>query len=192
MSPVALLFATAVAVGNSAGEAGSAAMPRVAVETSKGTIVLELDPEHAPKTVENFLAYVDSGFFEGTIFHRVIPGFMVQGGGFDAEMRQKPTRNPIPNEADNGLKNLRGTIAMARTGDPHSATAQFFVNTVDNRPLDHRSKDSQGWGYTVFGRVVEGLDVVDAISAVATTTKSPFADVPVEAVTIVKVTRVAS
>jgi len=192
MSPVALLFATAVTLGDSGAGSAPAPAPRVALETSKGAIVLELDAEHAPRTVENFLAYVDAGFYDGTIFHRVIAGFMIQGGGFDAGMSQKKTRAPIANEADNGLKNRRGTIAMARTGDPHSATAQFFVNSVDNRPLDHTSKDARGWGYTVFGKVVEGMDVVDAISSVATTTKPPFADVPVETVTILKATRVAA
>ncbi|HSM12657.1 MAG TPA: peptidylprolyl isomerase [Thermoanaerobaculia bacterium] len=175
----------------SSGEGGQAAAPtRVALETSKGTIVVELDSERAPKSVANFLAYVDAGFYDGTIFHRVIDGFMIQGGGFDAEMRQKPTREPVQNEADNGLRNDRGTIAMARTNDPHSATAQFFVNTVDNRALDHRSKDVRGWGYAVFGKVVEGMDVVDAIAKVRTTTRPPFADVPAETVTIVKASRV--
>ncbi|HMA47105.1 MAG TPA: peptidylprolyl isomerase, partial [Frankiaceae bacterium] len=161
---------------------------RVALETSKGRIVLELDAAHAPKTVENFLAYVRAGHYDGTVFHRVIDGFMIQGGGFTADMVQKPTRAPIANEADNGLKNKRGTVAMARTGDPHSATAQFFVNTVDNAFLDFRSKDAQGWGYTVFGKVVEGLEVVDAIVKVRTTSKGPFQDVPAEPVVIRKAT----
>lgn len=191
MSPVALLFAAAVVAGDPA--TGSAAeapkLPRVALETSKGKIVLELDAARAPKSVENFLAYVDAGHYDGTVFHRVIDGFMVQGGGFTAEMTQKPTRPPVENEADNGLKNKRGTVAMARTMDPHSASAQFFVNTVDNDFLDHRSKDARGWGYAVFGRVVEGMEVVDAITKVATANRGPFENVPVEPVMIQKATR---
>jgi len=188
MSPVALLFVAAVAGSGGSGEAGTPASPRVALETSKGRIVLELDAAHAPKTVENFLAYVRAGHYDGTIFHRVIDGFMVQGGGFTAEMQQKPTRPPVANEADNGLKNLRGTVAMARTMDPHSASAQFFVNTVDNSFLDHTAKSPQGWGYAVFGRVVEGMEVVDAIAKVATATRSRMENVPVEPVVIRKAT----
>jgi len=188
MSPVALIVAAAVVTGDPSGGSSTAAGTRVALETSKGTIVLELDAERAPKTVENFLGYVRSGHYDGTIFHRVISGFMIQGGGFDADMHQKSTREPIQNEADNGLKNMRGTIAMARTNDPNSATAQFFINTVDNGPLDHRSKDVRGWGYAVFGQVVEGMDVVDAIAAVATTRKGPYSDVPAEPVTILHAT----
>lgn len=188
MSPVALLFVAAVAGSGGSGEAGTPASPRVALETSKGRIVLELDAARAPKTVENFLAYVRAGHYDGTIFHRVIDGFMVQGGGFTAEMQQKPTRPPVGNEADNGLKNLRGTVAMARTMDPHSASAQFFVNTVDNSFLDHTSKSPQGWGYAVFGKVVEGMEVVDAIAKVATATRSRMENVPVEPVVIQKAT----
>ena len=156
--------------------------PRVTLETSKGSIVLELDPANAPLSTENFLAYVDAGFYEGTIFHRVIRGFMVQGGGFTADMGKKPTQAPILNEAKNGLKNARGTIAMARTGDPHSATAQFYINTVDNKALDYPSQD--GWGYAVFGKVVEGMETVDAIEGVATGRSSGMGDVPLEAVVI--------
>lgn len=188
MSPAALLFAAAVFAGDQGAAAPAAKAPRVALDTSKGTIVLELDAAHAPKTVENFLAYVRAGHYDGTVFHRVIDGFMIQGGGFTTGMVQKPTRPPVANEADNGLKNKRGTVAMARTGDPHSATAQFFVNTVDNAFLDFRSKDNQGWGYTVFGKVVEGLGVVDAIAKVKTATQGPFQDVPVEPVVIRKAT----
>ena len=188
MSPVALLFVAAVAGSGGSGEAGTPASPRVALETSKGRIVLELDAARAPKTVENFLAYVRAGHYDGTIFHRVIDGFMVQGGGFTAEMQQKPTRPPVPNEADNGLKNLRGTVAMARTNDPHSASAQFFVNHVDNSFLDHTAKDLRGWGYAVFGKVVEGMEVVDAIAKVATATRSRMENVPVEPVVIQKAT----
>lgn len=142
--------------------------PMVALETNQGRIVLELDAEKAPKTVENFLQYVEAGFYDGTLFHRVIPSFMIQGGGFDAHQRQKPTRAAIQNEADNGLANSRGTIAMARTGDPHSATAQFFINLKDNGFLNHSGKTAQGWGYTVFGRVTEGMDVVDKIARTPT------------------------
>jgi cyclophilin family peptidyl-prolyl cis-trans isomerase len=163
--------------------------PRVTITTSLGAIVLELDPAKAPKTVENFLAYVDAGFYDGTIFHRVIPGFMIQGGGHTGDMMRKTTREPIQNESKNGLSNLRGTIAMARTSDPHSATSQFFINSVDNSGGLDAGKTPDGWGYTVFGKVVEGLDVVDAISKVATTTKSGNRDVPVEAVVIQSVKR---
>jgi peptidyl-prolyl cis-trans isomerase B (cyclophilin B) len=185
---MAVLLAAALVAGEggTAGKSGGEGGSRVALETSKGRIVIELDGKRAPKSAANFLAYVRAGHYDGTIFHRVIRGFMVQGGGFDAEMRQKPTSPPVENEADNGLKNERGTVAMARTNDPHSATAQFFVNTVDNRPLDFRSKSAQGWGYAVFGRVVEGMEVVDAIEGVRTTSHGPFRDVPAETVTITK------
>jgi peptidyl-prolyl cis-trans isomerase B (cyclophilin B) len=165
-----------------------AVSPRVKLETSMGVIVLELAPHRAPKTVDNFLQYVNDGFYDGTIFHRVIKGFMIQGGGLTKVMETKPTRAPIPNEADNGLKNRRGSIAMARTGDPNSATAQFFINTVDNRPLDFRDKTVQGWGYCVFGRVVQGMDVVDAIEAVETGRRAGYQDVPQETVVIQKAT----
>ncbi|MBW7898050.1 Peptidyl-prolyl cis-trans isomerase cyp18 [Candidatus Brocadiaceae bacterium B188] len=151
---------------------------RVRLETNKGTIVLDLDQKAAPKTVANFLCYVSNGFYNDTIFHRVIKDFMIQGGGFTSDMHQKSTQAPIENEADNGLSNLRGTIAMARTMDPHSATAQFFINTADNTFLDHKGKNSQGWGYCVFGKVVEGMNVVDAIENLPTITKSGFEDVP--------------
>ena len=164
------------------------ANPRVALETTKGKIVIELDAAAAPISVKNFLGYVEAEFYDGTIFHRVIPNFMVQGGGFTADMNQKSTNDPIENEADNGLKNDRGTIAMARTMNPHSATAQFFINTVDNGPLNHTGKNMQGWGYTVFGKVVEGMDVVDAIEGVATTNKGPHQNVPAETVVIEKAT----
>ena len=160
--------------------------PRVRMETNRGVIVLELDQKAAPKTVENFLQYVQDGFYDGTIFHRVIKKFMVQGGGFTQDMRQKPTQEPIANEAGNGLKNLRGTVAMARTSDPHSATAQFFINTVDNGFLDNKGKTSDTWGYCVFGKVVEGMNNVDVIENLATTTKSGFRDVPTSTVIIEK------
>jgi len=162
----------------------------VEMTTSKGTLRIELDDAKAPATVENFLAYVRKGHYDNTIFHRVIPGFMVQGGGFEPGMKQKPTGKPIKNEADNGLKNTAGTIAMARTGDPHSATAQFFINTVDNPFLDHRDKSTQGWGYTVFGRVTSGMDVVKKIEAVPTGNRGMHQNVPREDVVIQKIERV--
>lgn len=162
--------------------------PEVTLETTKGKIVIQLYPQEAPVTVNNFLEYVKSGHYDGTIFHRVIQGFMIQGGGFTPDMSQKSVNDPIKNEADNGLKNERGTIAMARTQNPHSATAQFFINTIDNHFLDYKSKDSSGWGYAVFGKVVDGMDVVDSISKVKTGTKGPYSDVPVEAVVILKAT----
>ena len=163
---------------------------RVLLSTTNGDITVELDQEKAPVTCENFLAYVASGHYDGTVFHRVIPGFMIQGGGFTADMRQKPTSSPINNEADNGLKNDRGTLAMARTSDPHSATSQFFINLTDNDFLDHKAKSPQGWGYAVFGRVVEGLEVVDAIAQVQTGTSGPHSDVPEEPVVIDRISLV--
>lgn len=164
--------------------------PVVDVTTNLGTFTIQLDPAKAPKSVENFLAYVDANHYDNTIFHRVIPTFMVQGGGYDQMYEKKPTRAPIQNEADNGLKNTRGTVAMARTGDPHSATAQFFVNVVDNAFLDHKAKDGQGWGYAVFGRVIAGMDVVDKIKGVKTGANGPFTkDAPDELVVIQRVRR---
>ncbi len=164
--------------------------PKVILNTSKGQIVLVLYADKAPETVKNFLAYVDAKYYDGTIFHRVIPNFMIQGGGFTADMKRKTTRPPIQNEADKGIKNDRGTIAMARTGDPHSATAQFFINSKDNGFLNHKSKSMQGWGYAAFGKVVEGMKIVDAISAVKTTRRGPYSDVPVEAIVIKSAARV--
>jgi peptidyl-prolyl cis-trans isomerase B (cyclophilin B) len=158
----------------------------IILQTNYGDITLELDVENTPKTAENFMNYVKSGFYDGTLFHRVINGFMVQGGGFDQQMQEKKGQAAIENEADKGQKNKRGTIAMARTSDPHSATAQFFINVTDNSFLDHTSKNVNGWGYCVFGRVVEGMDVVDKIKVVATTTRSGHQDVPVETVVIEK------
>lgn len=161
--------------------------PKVRLDTTLGPITLELDEQKAPKTVENFLQYTRQGFYNGTIFHRVINDFMIQGGGFTADFQQKPTRAPIPNEADNGLKNLRGTVAMARTSDPGSATAQFFINVKDNAALDYKSATPQGWGYAVFGKVIEGMDTVDKIRKVATGSGGPggrFADVPTKPVLI--------
>ncbi|NMG44645.1 peptidyl-prolyl cis-trans isomerase [Aromatoleum toluvorans] len=156
----------------------------VKLHTNLGTITLELDADKAPETVKNFLEYVSAGHYDNTIFHRVIKNFMIQGGGFEPGMTQKPTREPIKNEADNGLKNLTGTIAMARTQAPHSATAQFFINVVDNDFLNFRSPDIQGWGYCVFGRVTEGMDVVNNIRAVRTGSSGFHQDVPVEDVVI--------
>lgn len=156
----------------------------VTLETNYGTIKLELDFDKAPKTAANFKQYVEEGFYNGTIFHRVIDGFMVQGGGMTEDMKEKTTREPIENEADNGLSNTIGTVAMARTMDPHSATAQFFINIKDNDFLNHTGKNSQGWGYCVFGKVVDGMDVVDKIKAVATGNKGHHQDVPNDAVII--------
>jgi peptidyl-prolyl cis-trans isomerase B (cyclophilin B) len=163
-------------------------MTTVTLETSHGNIVIELNDEKAPETVKNFLNYVNDGFYDGTIFHRVIPNFMVQGGGFMPGMVQKSVEDPIKNEADNGLENDRGTIAMARTNDPHSATAQFFINHNDNSFLNHTAPSGAGWGYCVFGQVSDGMDAVDAIAAVSTGNDSGHADVPVETVTINKAT----
>ncbi|HMM77218.1 MAG TPA: peptidylprolyl isomerase [Gammaproteobacteria bacterium] len=157
---------------------------RVALDTNKGTIELELFDDQAPATVANFVQYVKDGFYDGTIFHRVIDNFMIQGGGFDASLRQKPTRAPIQNEAGNGAKNALGSIAMARTNDPHSATAQFFINVKNNDFLDHRNQTMQGWGYCVFGQVTAGMDVVEAIKSVPTRNAGGMQDVPAETVEI--------
>lgn len=164
----------------------TARLPRVRLATSQGDVVLELDPSKAPKTVENFLKYVEDKHYDGLVFHRVIDGFMIQGGGFTPDMQQKPTRPPIPLESRNGLKNERGTIAMARTAVPDSATSQFFINVVDNRMLDFPNPD--GNGYAVFGKVVQGMDVVDKIRAVATTNRGPHQNVPATAVVITRAT----
>jgi cyclophilin family peptidyl-prolyl cis-trans isomerase len=179
-----------VVVQSAAAADQAAVNPRVALVTSKGRIVIELFPQKAPATVKNFLSYVDAGFYDGTVFHRVIPKFMIQGGGLTADLKKKPTEKPVSNEADNNLKNTRGSVAMARTGDPHSATSQFFINTADNDFLNYREKTPQGWGYAVFGRVTEGLTVVDAISGVKTGNSGMFRDVPVEPVVIEKAQRV--
>jgi peptidyl-prolyl cis-trans isomerase B (cyclophilin B) len=159
----------------------------IKLETNYGTVTIELDADKAPLTVENFKKYIADEFFDNTIFHRVIPNFMIQGGGFNPGMIQKQTLDTIENEADNGLENDRGTLAMARTNDPHSATAQFFINLKDNAFLNHSGKNPQGWGYCVFGRVTDGMDVVDKISAVATGNSGGHGDVPVEDVVILKV-----
>jgi cyclophilin family peptidyl-prolyl cis-trans isomerase len=185
---VSRIFALALAVLLAA--PAWSANPQVVMQTSAGSITLELDEAKAPLTVANFLAYVDAGFYDDTIFHRVISDFMIQGGGLTADMSKKETRDPIQNEAKNGLKNVRGSIAMARTGDPHSATAQFFINHRDNGNLDYPSFD--GWGYAVFGKVTAGMDVVDAIAASRTGTQAGRRDVPVETITIQSVTRVTA
>ena len=165
--------------------------PVVELDTNMGAIVIELNEEKAPKTVENFLNYVKSGHYDGTIFHRIIDGFMIQGGGMDAEMNEKPTNAPIENEADNGLKNDKGTIAMARTQDPHSATSQFFINVKDNDFLNHSGKNMQGWGYTVFGKVTSGMDVIEKMRGVPTGRFGMHADVPKEPVVITSATIVS-
>jgi peptidyl-prolyl cis-trans isomerase A (cyclophilin A) len=182
-------LAIAAALPASAQTAGpSAAAQRVKLETSLGVITLELDAQKAPKTVANFVQYVKDKHYDGTVFHRVIDGFMIQGGGFTADMQQKPTRASIPNEADNGLKNLPLTVAMARTNDPHSASAQFFINIADNRFLNHTQPTLNGWGYAVFGKVVAGADVVDKIRQVRTGNRGMFENVPSTPVTILKAT----
>jgi peptidyl-prolyl cis-trans isomerase B (cyclophilin B) len=163
---------------------GGSTLPQVKLETSMGDIVIELNEEKAPKSVANFISYVEEGHYNGTIFHRVIEGFMVQGGGFDEEFAQKPTKAPIENEANNGLSNKRGTLAMARTNDPHSATTQFFINVVDNNFLDFQAESGPAWGYAVFGEVIEGMDVVDAIRVVPTGNRGFHQDVPNENIVI--------
>lgn len=167
---------------------GNMSNPTILIETTKGNIKVELDAKAAPKTVENILAYVKDGFYDGTIFHRVIPGFMVQGGGMTETMMEKANKSAsVQNEADNGLKNDRGTVAMARTMDPHSASSQFFINVANNDFLNFRSKTPQGWGYAVFGKVTEGMDVVDQIVAVKTGNFGPHGDVPVQPIIMTKV-----
>jgi cyclophilin family peptidyl-prolyl cis-trans isomerase len=158
--------------------------PVAVIQTSMGDIVVELLPKKAPKSVENFIAYAESGYYNGTIFHRVIKGFMIQGGGFTPDMNRKPTKAPIQNEANNGLRNTRGTIAMARTSDINSATSQFFINTKDNLPLDYKGNTPDTYGYAVFGKVIKGMDVVDKIERTATGSKGSFRDVPLQPVMI--------
>lgn len=179
-----LLLAATALFAVTAAQAQGAAAPRVKLATSAGDIVLELQAAKAPKSVENFLAYVKKGHYNGTIFHRVIPGFMIQGGGFDKAMAQKPTEKPIENEATNGLKNDKYTVAMARTPHPHSASAQFFINVNDNAFLNHSAPTQQGWGYAVFGRVIEGQDVVDKIAGVPTGNQGMHQNVPLTPVII--------
>ncbi len=179
----------AMVAGTCLGQENGVSSPQVVMETSKGEIVLALFPDKAPLTVKNFLDYVDAGFYNGTIFHRVIPGFMLQGGGFSRDMQKKPTSTPVKNEAHNGLKNDRGTIAMARTQDPHSASSQFFINTVDNAFLNYKGQTTAGWGYAVFGKVIKGMEVVDAISKVETGNQGRFRDVPKTPVVIINMRR---
>lgn len=184
--PIGLLFSLMLAPFMTA----QAENPRVLMETSHGAMIIELYPEDAPETVENFLAYVKSGFYEGTIFHRVIRDFMIQGGGFDENMKQKPTLKPIQNEADNGLQNKIGTISMARTNDPHSATSQFFINVANNSSLDFREKTPRAYGYAVFGRVVEGMRTVNEIRNMPTGRSMGHQDVPLKPVVIQKVRQI--
>ncbi len=165
------------------------ANPTVLIETTSGDILVELFEDKAPKTVANFLSYVDDGFYANTIFHRVIPGFMVQGGGMGARMDEKETQAPVTNEADNGVKNERGTLAMARTMDPHSATAQFFINLVDNDFLNHSQPSMQGWGYCVFGKVIEGMEAVDKMAKAKTKSVGVHDDVPVDMIMITGASR---
>jgi len=179
-----IAFISALSVLAAVTSVAAAENPKVIMDTTKGQLTIELYPKEAPETVKNFLAYVDSGFYNGTIFHRVMPNFMIQGGGFTPDMQQKSTRPPIKIESDNGLKNLRGTLAMARTQDPNSATAQFFINSVDNGFLNFTAKTVQGWGYAVFGKIVQGMEVVDEISKVKTGAKGMHRDVPVETIAI--------
>jgi peptidyl-prolyl cis-trans isomerase B (cyclophilin B) len=182
------LLSLAMVMASGSGVQAEKKPVRVKLATTMGDIVLELYPDKAPATVDNFLQYVKEGHYNGTIFHRVMDGFMIQGGGLDADLREKRTRAPIKNEADNGLKNEPYTIAMARTSDPHSATSQFFINVADNQRLNHRDKTPSGWGYTVFGRVVQGKEVVDKIKAVPTTNRDIYQNVPTTTVTITKAT----
>ncbi len=184
MKNLFLAFALIISLSNTA----NAAAPRVLIKTNLGNITIELNAEKAPKSVGNFLNYVQQGFYNGTVFHRVISNFMIQGGGFTSDFQRKPTNPAIMNEAQNGLKNVKGSVAMARTNDPHSATAQFFINVKDNSFLDHRSPTPRGWGYAVFGKVVKGMDVVEKIRNVQTGRKGPFRqDVPLKNIVIEKV-----
>ena len=194
MRQMRAIVGTALLLGLSAAgiRAAEGGNPVVLMKTSMGTIKIELDQEKAPVSTANFLAYVNDKFYDGTIFHRVIPAFMIQGGGFDKDMNQKKTKAPIKNEAGNGLKNLNGTIAMARTSDPNSATAQFFINTANNGFLDHTSPSPQGWGYAVFGKVVSGMDVVMKIAKVQTGNSGMHQNVPREPVIVESATLVAA
>jgi cyclophilin family peptidyl-prolyl cis-trans isomerase len=185
-----VLFLTGLFLALAGPDAASGANPKVLMKTSQGDITIELYEDKAPGTVRNFLSYVDEKFYDGTIFHRVIKGFMIQGGGLTASFEEKPSKPPIQNEAANGLKNERGTIAMARTPEIHSATCQFFINHVDNAFLNHRDNTAQGFGYAVFGRVVAGMDVVDAMANVRTSTIKGNADAPQETITIISIRRI--
>lgn len=192
MKIVIRLFIAVLALSMSQFSAAESAKPRVLIKTNMGEMVVELEAEKAPKTVENFLRYVNDGFYDGTIFHRVIDGFMIQGGGFTPDFKKKDTHPPVINEADNGLRNIIGTIAMARTSDPHSATAQFFINVSNNSFLDFRDKTPRAWGYAVFGRVIKGMNTVATIKDIYTGPGGPFPkDVPQETVLIKKVTLIS-
>jgi peptidyl-prolyl cis-trans isomerase B (cyclophilin B) len=187
--PLVSLSAQAASPSNSTQQQGVTSMstaPRVKMSTNQGDFIISLNAEKAPKTVANFLAYVKDGFFDGTIFHRVIDGFMIQGGGFEPGLKQKPTKAPVENEANNGLKNNKYTLAMARTSDPHSATAQFFINVANNDFLNHTAPTAQGWGYAVFGEVVEGQDVIDKMKGVPTANSGFHQNVPTNDVVITK------
>ena len=189
MIPLVTLSAQAASPSNSTQKQGVTSMstaPRVKMSTNQGDFIISLNAEKAPKTVANFLAYVKDGFFDGTIFHRVIDGFMIQGGGFEPGLKQKPTKAPVENEANNGLKNNKYTLAMARTSDPHSATAQFFINVANNDFLNHTAPTAQGWGYAVFGEVVEGQDVIDKMKGVPTGNSGFHQNVPTNDVVITK------
>ena len=189
MIPLVSLSAQAASPSNSTQKQGVTSMstaPRVKMSTNQGDFIISLNAEKAPKTVANFLAYVKDGFFDGTIFHRVIDGFMIQGGGFEPGLKQKPTKAPVENEANNGLKNNKYTLAMARTSDPHSATAQFFINVANNDFLNHTAPTAQGWGYAVFGEVVEGQDVIDKMKGVPTANSGFHQNVPTNDVVITK------
>jgi peptidyl-prolyl cis-trans isomerase B (cyclophilin B) len=189
MIPLVSLSAQAASPSNSTQKQGVTSMstaPRVKMSTNQGDFIISLNAEKAPKTVANFLAYVKDGFFDGTIFHRVIDGFMIQGGGFEPGLKQKPTKAPVENEANNGLKNNKYTLAMARTSDPHSATAQFFINVANNDFLNHTAPTAQGWGYAVFGEVVEGQDVIDKMKGVPTGNSGFHQNVPTNDVVITK------
>ena len=186
LNALILLLFTSFTANAQSGNGSESNNPQVLMETSAGTIVMELYPDKAPKTVENFLKYVNEGFYDGTIFHRVIPNFMVQGGGFTEDFEKKITHAPIQNEADNGLRNRIGTVAMARTNDPHSATAQFFINVAQNSFLDFREKTPRAWGYAVFGRVIEGMKTVNKIRMEKTGFKNGMKDVPMNTITIIK------
>lgn len=186
---ISLVIFTTTVKGKKSMNDETSSNPVITIETTMGNITVELDAENAPNSTANALAYVEDGYFAETIFHRVIPGFMVQGGGITADMGDKPSkRAPIQNEANNGLKNDRGTLAMARTNDPHSATSQFFINLKDNDFLNFRGENAQGWGYAVFGKVVEGMNIVDDIAAVQTGSKGGHQDVPLETISITNVT----
>jgi peptidyl-prolyl cis-trans isomerase B (cyclophilin B) len=190
MKRFGLWLTSVMMVLSTAAAAADGKNPQVRIMTNHGAVELELFADKAPVTVKNFLEYVDAGFYNGTVFHRVIPNFMIQGGGFEPGLKQKAARAPIKNEADNGLKNLVGTVAMARTPDPHSASAQFFINTKDNDFLNHRGKTLQDWGYAVFGKVVKGMDVVKKIEAVETRNAGGHGDVPAKDVVIHKAERI--